>query len=89
MANDDWVTVGEYPNVSCAEVGSGLLTSMGVPHRIWPRIHSVVGSSSLAPFYIWVAPEDADEAKRILTEAPISDEELSDLALREPRPDDA
>jgi hypothetical protein len=89
MATDDWVTVGEYSNSSSAQIASVLLATMEVPHKIWPTTRPVVGMSSSGNYYIWVAPELAEEAKGILSESSISDAELAALALSDPRPDDA
>jgi len=89
MAKDDWVTVGEYPNASSAQIASALLTTMKVPHKIWPTTRPVVGMSSSGNFYIWVAPALAEKAKSILTESSISDADLTALALADPPPDDA
>ena len=89
MAKDDWLTVGEYSNAASARVAAGLLTSMGVAHRVWPSPQLMPGADPSGDFYIWVAPEFADEAKRILSESALSDEELTKLALKEPPPDDA
>ena len=89
MSKDDWVTVGEYQNASSAQIASALLTTMEVPHKIWPTTRPVVGMSSSGNYYIWVAPGLAEEAKTVLSESAISDAELTAQALAEPPPDDA
>lgn len=89
MSKDDWVTVGEYKNASSAQIASALLTTMEVPHKIWPTTRPVVGMSSSGNYYIWVAPELVEEAKSVLSESAISDAELTAQALAEPPPDDA
>jgi hypothetical protein len=88
MASDDWVTIGDYPDEMSMRVASALLTAMKVPHRIWPptvRALAHVGE----PYILYVAPGLAEEAKRILTEPPISDVDLTAMALASPPPDDA
>jgi hypothetical protein len=89
MSKDDWVTVGEYPNASSADIASALLTTMNVPHKIWPTTRPVVGMSSSGSYFIWVAPELAGEATSLLSESSVSDAELTALALADPPPDDA
>jgi hypothetical protein len=86
MATDDWVMIAQYPNVSSAEVASGLLTSMDVQNEILPVADSLTSGGEC---YISVPPEVADDAKRILSESAVSESELTDLALQEPPPDDA
>jgi hypothetical protein len=86
MAADDWVIVEEYPNVSTAEVAAGLLSSMGVQNEIVPQADSLTSGGEC---YILVPPDVADEAKRILSESSVSETELTDLALKDPPPDDA
>jgi hypothetical protein len=86
MATDDWTVVGEYPNISSAEVASGLLSSLGVRSEILPVADSLTSSGEC---YVSVPPEMADEAKRILAGTSVSESELTDLALQEPPPDDA
>jgi hypothetical protein len=86
MVADNWVVVAEYPNASSAEVASGLLSSMGVQSEISPAADSLTSSGECR---ISVPPELADEAKRILAESSVSDDELTELALKDPPPDDA
>jgi hypothetical protein len=82
----NWVVVAEYPNVSDAEVASGLLSSMDVQNEISPGADSLTSGGEC---HLSVPPEMADEARRILSESPVSDSELTELALKEPPPDDA
>jgi len=86
MAADDWVIIEEYPNVSYAEVASGLLSSMGVQNEILPVADSLTSGGECC---ISVPPELADEAKRILSESSVSEGELTELALKDPPPDNA
>jgi hypothetical protein len=82
MSGHDWVSVGHYSDPMSASVVSKLLSDEGVPNRIWTPPRSP-GES-----YIWVPPESADTAKRILAEPAVSEAELTALALRDPPPDD-
>ena len=86
MAADGWVVVAEYPNASSAEVASGLLSSMGVQSEILPVADSLTSGGECR---ISVPPELADEAQRILSESSVSESELTELALKDPPPDDA
>jgi hypothetical protein len=70
-------------------VVSRLLSFMKMPHRVVPRIDVNYATPPIGPFSIWVATENLEEAKRILAEGQVSDEELTRQALREPPPDDA
>jgi hypothetical protein len=88
-SNNDWLSVGEYDDPASAAVMSRLLSFMKMPHRVVPRIDRDYVPPPSGPISIWVAPENFKEAKRILAEGQVSDEELTSLALREPPPDDA
>jgi hypothetical protein len=83
---DDWVIVAEYPNASSAEVASGLLASMSIQSEILPVADSLTSGGECC---LSVPSELADEAKRILSESSVSDSELTELALKDPPPDDA
>jgi hypothetical protein len=89
MSNNDWLSVGEYDDPASAAVMSRLLSFMKMPHRVVPRIDMNAATPPSGSFSIWVAPEDLEEAQRILAEGQVSDEELASQALREPPPDDA
>jgi hypothetical protein len=82
MAEHDWESVGTYGDPISAGVASRRLTDEGVPNRIW------VPPGSVGECFIWVAPECVDTAKQVLGEPPISGEELTALALKDPPPDD-
>ncbi len=89
MPKDGWVTVGEYPNASCAEIASGLLSTMKLPHRIWPTLRGTLVPNGGGTYLIYVAPALAEEATRVLSESSTSDDELTAQALAVPPPDDA
>ena len=89
MSNNDWPGLAEYDDPASAAVVSRLLSFMKIPHRVVPGIDVNYATPSSGPFSIWVAPENLEEAKRILAEGQVSDEELTSQALREPPPDDA
>jgi hypothetical protein len=85
MSDQDWVSVGEFENLTSAAVVSKRLNIEGVPHRI---------VTSPLPYrvptcWIWVPPEWHDKAKRILAKNAVSDSELTAEALSYPPPDDA
>lgn len=82
MSEDDWVRVSQYTNYLAALVVSGRLSAEGVPNRIWspPR--------SAGKCYISVPEDSVDAAKQILAEPPVSETELTALALKDPPPDD-
>jgi len=89
MSNNDWPSLAEYDNPASAVVTSQLLSFMKMPHRVVPRIDMNYATPPSGPFSIWVAPENLEEAKRILAEGQVTDKVLSSQALREPPPDDA
>jgi hypothetical protein len=89
MSKGDWLDVGGEFDQASATVMSRLLSFMKMPHRVVPRIDINYASPSIGPFAIWVAPENLEEAKRILAEGQISDEELTSQALQAPPPRDA
>jgi hypothetical protein len=88
VANDDWVTVGDYPDETNLRVATTLLTAMKIQYRIWPTTQRALSQFGQS-YIIYVAPNLAEEAKRILSESEISDAELAALALESPPPDDA
>jgi hypothetical protein len=81
-----FVSVGVYSDPISVRVASGLLTSMGVPHRISPPNMYYL---AVRTYYLLVAPELAEEAKRILGTSVVSEEELGELASKNSPPDDA
>ena len=89
MSNNDWPSVGEYGDPASAAVMSQLLSFAKIPHRVVPRIDVNYAIPRSGPFSIWVAPENLEEAKRVLAEGQVSDEELASQALREAPPEDA
>jgi hypothetical protein len=89
MSNKNWPSVGEYGDPQSAAVMSPLLSFAKMPHRVVPSIDVNYATPRSGPFSIWVAPENLEEAKRILADGQVSDEELASQALREPPPDDA
>jgi hypothetical protein len=89
MSEHDWISVGQYTNLVDAQLVSDRLTSEGVPNRIY--IPQTLGGTNVAPAlecYVWVPPESAEEARRVLAMSAISEAELTDLALKYPPPDD-
>jgi hypothetical protein len=81
MSGHDWATVAQYSDYLSALVVSKRLTDEGVPNRVWtpPRTGEA---------YIWVPPEFADTAKRILAEPAVSEAKLTALALEDSPRDD-
>lgn len=82
MSGQDWISVGRYLDPVSASLVSKRLSDEGVPNRIWmpPR--------SLGEAYIWVPPESAEAAKRIIAQPAVPEAELTDLALKDLPPDD-
>jgi hypothetical protein len=89
MSKGDWLDVGEDYDEASATVMSGLLSLAKMPHRVVPKLGVNYATFRNGPFSIWVAPENLEEAKGILAEKQVSDEELTSQALREPPRDDA
>jgi hypothetical protein len=89
MSNNDWRSLAEYDDPASVAVMSRLLSLMKMPHRVVPRIDVNYATPTIGPFSIWVAPENLEEAKQILADGQVSDDELTFQALREPPPDDA
>jgi hypothetical protein len=82
VSASDWVSVGQYSDYTSALLNSQRLSDEGIPNRIWSPPRSP-GES-----YIWVPPEFADAAKRILDQPAVPETELTALALQDPPPDD-
>jgi hypothetical protein len=75
--NEAWVTFAVYGDAASAEATAGLLRSEAVPVR--------VASGEPVPgliegIRVMVPPDMLDRAKRILSQAQLSDEELAFLA---------
>ncbi len=81
----DWISVGEFANSASAEVESTRLTIEGVPHRIMPSAFPIRDPTC----WIWVPPEWVDKAKELLSHDAVPEDELTNLALSYPPPDDA
>jgi hypothetical protein len=77
----DWVDVAQCSNAAAAEVAAALLTGMNIPNRIQHHRRTF-------QWYIWVPAEFEADAKEALRPAQISEAELTELALKEPPPDD-
>lgn len=79
--SQDWVNVAQYSNAAAAAVDAGLLTGMNIPNRIQRHRRTF-------QWYIRVPAESGADAKEALRPARISEAELTELALKEPPPDD-
>ena len=88
MDRNDWVTVGEYPDVPTLRIATAILTTMKIPYRIWPETSRGLAQCG-QPIILYVAPDLAEDAKRIIAGSEIPDTELTALALASPPPDDA
>jgi hypothetical protein len=82
MHPKDWVSVTESGERLSARIISARLADAGIPLRV-SEPQSSAGQCS-----IWVPADRASEARRILSEVSVTDEELTALALAEPPPDD-
>jgi len=88
MADNNWVSLGEYSNFESAEAVAGRLTVEGVQNQVVsaePAGGPLFGA--VGEYAILVPPEYLEAAKRILSEQ-VSDDELTALALKDPPPDD-
>lgn len=88
MADGDWVRVGDYPNMEAAEVVSGRLSVEGVQNRVASAEPAGPLFGALGEWSVLVPPESVEEAARILSQPPVTEAELTALALRDPPPDD-
>ena len=87
-ADDEWVSVGAYPDVESAQVVSGRLSVEGVQNRLIAREPGGPLFGVLGEWSVLVPSESREAAERILAEPPPSDAELTALALEDPPPDD-
>ena len=82
MPNDTWTSVSDYADRASAEALLGLLTGEAVPCYIASNEHVPgLGSS----FRVCVPSQLAQRAKSILEQGRVSESELTDLAMSEPR----
>jgi len=88
MAEDEWVSVGAYPDVESAQVVSGRLSVEGVQSRLLAREPGGPLFGVLGEWSVLVPPESVEAAERILAEPPPTEAELTALALEDPPPDD-
>jgi len=87
-ADDEWVSVGAYPDVESAQVVSGRLSVEGVENRLVSREPGGPLFGVLGEWSVLVPPESVEAAERVLAEPPPTDAELTALALADPPPDD-
>jgi hypothetical protein len=87
-ADDEWVSVGAYPDVESAQAFAGRLSVEGVPNRLLAREPGGPLFGVLGEWSVLVPPESVEDAERILAEPPPTDAELTALALEDPPPDD-
>ncbi len=85
MHDDKWVSVDSYADRFSAEALVGLLAGEGVPAHI--------ASDEPIPglgrnFAVLVPPELLQRAQSIVEQAPVSDKELTRLAMDNPGPTD-
>jgi hypothetical protein len=88
MPDNDWVSVGQYDDLESAEVVSGRLSVEGVENRVVSAMGGGPLFGALGEYAVLVPPESVEAARQLLAERPISDAELTDLALKDPPPDD-
>ena len=87
-ADDEWVSVGAYPDVESAQVVAGRLSVEGVQNRLIAREPGGPLFGVLGEWSVLVPSESVEAAERILAEPPPTDAELTALALADPPPDD-
>ena len=88
MPDNDWVSVGKYPDFESAEVISGRLSVEGVENRVVSAMEGGQLFGGLGEYAVLVRPESLEAARQVLSEPPISDADLTELALKDPPPDD-
>jgi hypothetical protein len=88
MPDNDWISVGEYDDLESAEVISGRLSVEGVENRVVSAMGGGPLFGALGEYAVLVPPDSVETARKLLAEAPISDAELTELALKDPAPDD-
>ena len=77
VSNTSWVSVAAYSDKMSAEAILGLLSGAGLPAYIKSDEH-VPGLGS--HFCVFVPPDRARQARRILEQGHVSEQELTDLA---------
>jgi hypothetical protein len=87
-ADDEWVSVGAYPDVGSAQAVSGRLSVEGLQNRLIAREPGGPLFGVLGGWSVVVPPESVEAAERVLAEPPPTDAELTALALEDPPPDD-
>lgn len=80
--SNDWISVAQYHNALTAGLDAGLLDGLSIPNRIQHYPGTL-------DWYIWVPSEFVADANEALKGASISEDELTEQALRQPPPDDA
>jgi len=88
MPDNNWVSIGEYPNFESADVIAGRLSVDGVLNRVVSADPAGPLFGAVGEFAVLVPSESLEAAQRILAESPIPDEDLTALALKHPPPDD-
>ncbi len=77
------VLLGEYDNISQAEMVKGLLDEAGVWSMINNEYMSAIYPTGIMPLQLIVAEHDLNRAKRVIdaTSAPVSDDESAEMYI--------
>jgi hypothetical protein len=78
----DWVSVAEYPDSTSAAFMAGRFYSEGIPAS-----SDGLSRSNAGPYCVFVPRSLKRKAEDILKQPPISDDELTELALSQPSED--
>jgi GMP synthase PP-ATPase subunit len=84
MNDPDWETIVEPANEAAAQIVLGLLASDGIPGRI---VSNVPVPGLGISFRVQVEIARAADARAALAAASVTDDELTELALRSPPAD--
>jgi hypothetical protein len=82
VPTEKWISVADYGDRISAEAIVGLLGHAAIACRIISNEH-IPGLGSV--FSVRVPPHLAERARSVLSDNQVTDAELTDLAMREPR----
>jgi hypothetical protein len=79
MFRTDWPSVGEFTNTTEAELTSQRLSAEGIPNKIdTPGIPGL----AVGPYQVRVRSDWHKRAQQLLSEPPLPEDELTELALK-------
>ena len=89
MTDSAWVSIAAFANVADAEAASRKLADADIESLILGPDDQPVTKEYVGQCYVWIPEELTEDADLALNPPTFTEEELAELALQSPPPDDA